>query len=184
MSFMKWRDDQLELTDPRAMRALAHPVRLAILTELGEGPKTATQCAEAVGESPSSCSYHLRTLARWGLVEGAPSANGRERPWRKRKGGLRWSGRGEASRVLTETFLARDLELLQKYAERRHELEPEWQEPFYAQADLLVTAAELEEIEERLFDLLEPYFPRSRKQAPPEGARRVSFAAFGVPKLR
>src|SRR5215472_4220467 len=91
MSFKKNKRDQLEVTDPRAMRALAHPVRLDILSALAKGPKTATECAEAVGESPQSCSYHLRTLAKYGFVERAEATNGKERPWRKVKSGLNWS---------------------------------------------------------------------------------------------
>ena len=54
----------VELTDPRMMRALAHPARIAIWMHLGlNGPATATECAEIAGLSPSACSYHLRTLA-------------------------------------------------------------------------------------------------------------------------
>jgi hypothetical protein len=67
------------------MRALAHPARIAIWQHLGlEGPATATECAAVAGLSPSACSYHLRTLARYGFVEEDRShaADGRERPWR------------------------------------------------------------------------------------------------------
>src|SRR5947209_7487871 len=77
----------VQLTDPRMMRALAHPARIAIWTHLGmHGPATATECAEIAGLSPSACSYHLRTLARYGFVEEDPAsaADGRERPWRAR----------------------------------------------------------------------------------------------------
>src|SRR5437660_4226982 len=77
----------VQLTDPKMMRALAHQGRIAIWTYLGlHGPATATECAEIAGLSPSACSYHLRTLARYGFVEEDPAsaANGRERPWRAR----------------------------------------------------------------------------------------------------
>src|SRR5580700_8533584 len=77
----------VELTDPQMMRALAHQARIAIWTYLGlHGPATATECAEIAGLSPSACSYHLRTLARYGFVEEdlASAADGRERPWRAR----------------------------------------------------------------------------------------------------
>src|SRR5690242_9301861 len=73
----------LELTDPRAMRALAHPVRLAILGQLRRhGPATATALAPDVGATPSVTSWHLRHLARFGLVRDAePSGDRRERRW-------------------------------------------------------------------------------------------------------
>jgi DNA-binding transcriptional ArsR family regulator len=74
----------VKLTDPKMMRALAHPARIAIWSHIGlRGSVTATECAEVAGLSPSACSYHLRTLARYGFIEEdrASAANGRERPW-------------------------------------------------------------------------------------------------------
>src|SRR3954465_5735077 len=81
------------LDDPRTMRALAHPVRLALMEELTlRGPMTATECAQRVGESPSSCSFHLVTLAKSGYIEEDTDAPrpGRQRPWRMRAIGNRW----------------------------------------------------------------------------------------------
>src|SRR3954452_6994263 len=73
------------LRDPRALRALAHPARLEILERLNTvGPATATECADVPGQSPSACSYHLRALARWGLVEETDGDDRRERRWRSR----------------------------------------------------------------------------------------------------
>ena len=71
------------MTDPRALRALAHPLRLSLLGMLRtEGPLTATRAGELLGESSASCSFHLRQLAKYGLVEEAGGGRGRERPWR------------------------------------------------------------------------------------------------------
>src|ERR1700741_4164679 len=71
------------MTDPRALRALAHPLRLSLLGLLRtEGPLTATQAGELLGESSASCSFHLRQLAKYGLAEEAGGGHGRERPWR------------------------------------------------------------------------------------------------------
>ena len=72
------------LSDPKAMRALAHPARLAILNRLGvDGSATATEVAEVAGITPSAASYHLRMLAKYGFVEDAPPrGDGRERVWR------------------------------------------------------------------------------------------------------
>jgi hypothetical protein len=72
------------LTDARAMRALAHPVRIALLEALAHaGTLTATQASELVGESPANCAFHLRTLAKYGYVVEAGGGKGRERPWRR-----------------------------------------------------------------------------------------------------
>ena len=70
------------LTDPEVLEALAHPVRLDLLTYLmTSGPATASVCARQIGDTPSNCSYHMRALARHGLVEQVSSGDGRERPW-------------------------------------------------------------------------------------------------------
>ncbi len=182
MSFKTTRRDQLELTDPRAIRALAHPIRLELLAALGAGPLTATQCAERVGESPQSCSYHLRTLARHGFVEPAERGNGKERPWQKVARGLHWSGSGDAdaSRALSGTFLARDFRLLQEYLAAPPDT---WPEPMYTQAVLRLTPAEAQELSTAIFELLEPYFANARKDAP-AGAVDVWWASFGVPRER
>ena len=77
--------------DPLAMRALAHPTRIRLMEELTlRGPMTATEAAEHVGESPSSCSFHLRMLAKYGFVEEAEGGAGRRRPWRVVALGSRW----------------------------------------------------------------------------------------------
>ena len=69
-----------------ALAALAVPARLALLNHLlAAGPRTASECAPVVGETASNCSWHLRALAKVGLVERAPRApdgDGRTRPWR------------------------------------------------------------------------------------------------------
>jgi len=62
--------DRRRVTDIDALRTLAHPIRYRILGHLmAVGPQTASECAAVVGETPSNCSYHLRELARFGLVE-------------------------------------------------------------------------------------------------------------------
>src|SRR6476620_157158 len=74
----------VKLDDPGALRALAHPARLAVVDELYQGvERTSSELAALTGLSPSAMSYHLRALERWGMGErGAPREDGRERPWR------------------------------------------------------------------------------------------------------
>ncbi len=75
--------DHRDISDPRTMRALAHPVRLALLEALRrEGPLTATRAAELLDDSPGNMSWHLQTLAKYGFVEEAGGGRGRSRPWR------------------------------------------------------------------------------------------------------
>ena len=76
------RTPQPSRSDPERIRALAHPLRLALLDYLDDvGEATATQCAKHTGESVANCSFHLRLLARYGFIEPA-EPRGRERPWR------------------------------------------------------------------------------------------------------
>jgi predicted ArsR family transcriptional regulator len=74
-----------ELHDPRVLRAIAHPVRSRILTELDAGgPLRAADVAVRLGIPANSASFHLRQLARFGLVEEDPAAarDRRDRVWR------------------------------------------------------------------------------------------------------
>jgi DNA-binding transcriptional ArsR family regulator len=75
--------DPVVLRDPRAIKALAHPARLAVIDELFAGRKlTATECGEIAGLSASAMSYHLRALEKWGIVRRSDATgDGRERPW-------------------------------------------------------------------------------------------------------
>jgi hypothetical protein len=70
--------------DARALRGLAHPLRLRLRAELvAHGPATATQLAARTGESSGATSYHLRQLASYGFVVDEPArGSGRERYWR------------------------------------------------------------------------------------------------------
>src|SRR6202046_3398328 len=75
--------EPMSITDPTVMRALAHPVRMALIELFGVHPTlTATQASEALGESPANCAFHLRTLAKYGFLEEAGGGRGRERPWK------------------------------------------------------------------------------------------------------
>ena len=81
------------ITEPREMRALAHPLRLRLLGLLRvEGPATATALADAVGEQPALVSYHLRQLDAYNFVEEAPelARDGRERWWRAAQASTQW----------------------------------------------------------------------------------------------
>jgi predicted transcriptional regulator len=87
------RDDRrrLNLTDPKAIRALAHPLRWTLLEAVHDaGTLTATQASEMLGESPANCAFHLRTLAKYGFVEEAGGGRGRERPWRQAYDTMSW----------------------------------------------------------------------------------------------
>ena len=69
--------------DPTALRALAHPLRWQLMDLIGsETTATATRCAEVLGQSVASCSYHLGILGKYGYIELVPGQAGKEKPWR------------------------------------------------------------------------------------------------------
>jgi DNA-binding transcriptional ArsR family regulator len=75
----------LDVSDPTALRALAHPLRVRLLRLVREHrPVTNAELAAMVGESTASVSYHLSVLRRHGFVEPDPSpgATRRHKPWR------------------------------------------------------------------------------------------------------
>ena len=78
-------EKKVEITDPKAIRALAHAARLEVISELysTQVSRTATELAAQTGLTPSAMSYHLRALEKWGIVEpAATSGDARERRWR------------------------------------------------------------------------------------------------------
>ena len=78
--------------DVRALRALAHPLRMSLLAALrSDGPSTASRLADRLGESSGATSYHLRQLAGFGFVEEVPGeGSARERWWRALHRSTRW----------------------------------------------------------------------------------------------
>src|ERR1700744_1547874 len=86
------------LTEARALRAYAHPVRMKLVGLLRtEGPLTATRAGELLGESSGTCSFHLRQLAKYGLVEEAGGGTGREKPWRATATSTDWDAIGDGT---------------------------------------------------------------------------------------
>src|SRR5213592_3740267 len=147
------------------MRALAHPTRLALLDHLhATGRATATECGDAVGDSPSSCSYHLRALAKWGFVEEAPGGHGRERPWRAAATRIEFTSEGLESAVLRDELVARQQQRIRDALRREHELAPRWRRAAQtSSASLALTPSELEELGERFEALLDEYRGRGER---------------------
>ncbi len=84
--------DLPKVSDPRMLRGIAHPVRGRILDEIeAGGPMRAADVAKRIDIPANQASFHLRQLAKYGLVEEAPelARDGRDRVWRSRyEGGL------------------------------------------------------------------------------------------------
>jgi DNA-binding transcriptional ArsR family regulator len=130
--------DVYRVSDPRAMKAVAHPLRVRLLGALRlDGPATATELAARFGESSGSTSYHLRQLARYGFVEQDPEQrDARERRWRSVHRYTSWSelelGSSPEGREAAEFMRNRQIEALLRDRERfeseRAQWGPEWVE--------------------------------------------------------
>src|SRR5256884_15536 len=138
------------LRDPGLLRALAHPARLSITSYLNTGTAaTATELAEVVGLSPSATSYHLRALARAGLIEEAPSrGDGRERVWTSalRSYSVATDQHTEpevraAEDQLIDAYLVLEEERVRQFLARRDEEPPERYAAAVAADTLLIPAA-------------------------------------------
>jgi DNA-binding transcriptional ArsR family regulator len=182
-------DDKIVLSDPRAIRALAHPARLAIIEALFPGDElTATECASLTGLSPSATSYHLKALARWGIVEaGQARADGRDRPWKAKGRSIEVSSQVPQGTVLAEgavleTFLDRNRALIAEFLDHQASEPPEWRDATeLGSGDYWLTAEELGEVSRALRSVLQPYEHRRRGSRPGK-SRRVRVVRLIVPR--
>ena len=181
---------QRTLSDPRALRAVAHPVRLGMMEQLAvHGPMTATELADRLDETPSNCSWHLRKLAEHGFVEEAEGGKGRQRPWKAVSQGMRW-GEGDespetvrAGAALTQVMIERETARFTTSTARSRDDAPQWRAAGTSSTSMLwLTAEELNEINLAVRALLLSKIDRlQHPDLRPEGARVCAFLAWGVP---
>ncbi len=178
------------VSDARTMRALAHPVRIALIEALVlGGAMTATEAGERIGESPTTCSFHLRQLAKYGLVEEAGGGRGRARPWRLTGIGVSLAVPEDAETQLAAAALlrlARERQLdryrtwLQSMASYPHRWRDAAEDSAYI---LFLTVEELEQLNKDLSAMLMPLFlermadPSKR----PAGSVPVELLLFSYP---
>jgi DNA-binding transcriptional ArsR family regulator len=186
------RENRVLLSDPAAIDALSHPVRLDVLGYLmSAGPATASVCARAVGDSPSNCSYHLRVLAGHGLVEQAASDDGRERPWKATITGLgidpsaTGPGDAAAAAAMAAASLQLDYQLAREHLRTRESLPEPWRETdAHASYGLRVTPEELRRIVEAIDAIVRPYIGATRDDAPPDAeVAQLAVTAFPRPEF-
>jgi len=172
-----------EIADARTLRALTHPVRIALLEALLHGGAlTATEAGERIGETPTTCSFHLRQLAKYGFVEEAGGGQGRSRPWRLTTIGLAFtpaSGDRQAqiaSEATMRLFRERQLARYATWRATRMSYPAEWRD---ASADseymFYLTPAELRQMKAEVHEVLLRWFTLDGRVEDP--ARRPADSA-------
>ena len=180
----------IRLTDPKALRAYAHPTRLALIALLRtDGPLTATKAAAELGESVAGCSFHLRQLAKYGLVEEAGNGRGREKPWRATAMFTDVpvisddpevaAAADHATAVIADRYFANVAAWLRTRAAESQE----WRRAaLFGDTIVYLTPDELTELGERMDALTREYLGRTADAGSrPEGARPVAFTRFAFP---
>lgn len=181
------------ISDPRSLRALSHPIRLSLLEALSSGPLTATEAGEVIGETPTTCSFHLRQLAKYGFVEEVGGGKGRSRPWRRVHQGFSAPARPDdleytrASQGLDEVLLDRYVQRLRRAIATAPSHPPEWYQAMEASQNMLrLTAEELAELvaayRKVADDFHERYADRTRQpETRPVGTLPVETLFFAYP---
>jgi DNA-binding transcriptional ArsR family regulator len=177
------------VTDARAMRALAHPLRVALLEVMRrDGEITASRAAELLDENPGNMSWHLQTLARYGFVEETGEGRGRSRPWRLTSDvrsfetGMTDPEVVAAGEALERTVTERTLGQLREWWSRRLTYPVKWRRAsFLSDSVAYVTSSELTAIQEEITAIYTRYSDRMDKENRPAGALPVRLYAHGHP---
>jgi DNA-binding transcriptional ArsR family regulator len=182
-----------KVADARTLRALAHPVRIELLEALLHGGAlTATEAGERIGESPTTCSFHLRQLAKYGFVEEAGGGQGRARPWRLTTIGMSFapaSGDQEAqvaSEVTMRLFRERQLARYETWLATRRSYGAEWRDAAGDSEYLFyLTPGELRQMNAEVHEVLIRWFGLGgRIEDParrPPGSAPVETLLFSYP---
>jgi DNA-binding transcriptional ArsR family regulator len=179
------------VTDARTLRALAHPVRIALIEALIlGGAMTATEVGERIGESPTTCSFHLRQLAKYGFVEEAGGGKGRARPWRMTSIGFSFASVQDdpeseiAANALLRLFRERQLGRYQHWLETKASYPRSWQDAATESEYLFyLTVDELKQLNDDLAALLMARVTEriADPSARPAGSVPVELLLFNYP---
>lgn len=173
-----------------ALKALAHPLRVRLYSELSAyGPATASALGARLGESSGATSYHLRQLEKHGFVrEDASRGNGRDRWWERVPGPIELAdatfgaspAAREAGDLVEMEFVRLENERFAQYWSARTTVDEDWQRAAgTGSANLRLTAQELKELSDLVFEVIGRY--RDRSGGDVERRRvDVQFRAFPV----
>jgi DNA-binding transcriptional ArsR family regulator len=172
--------------DTEALRVLAHPLRVRLLSELRlHGPANATALANKLATNTGATSYHLRKLAEVKLVVETDQGTGKQRFWAAAQDSHGWKDTDTddpdalaAASWLRQHYLQHFAERTQRWERVRHSWPVEWQEAV-AGSDAIVelNAEQLGELMDELYALVLRY----REKEPGEGHRQIVVNLFSMP---
>jgi len=179
-----------ELTDALAMRAYAHPLRQKLVVLLRRyGPHTATQAAKALDDNVPNCSFHLRQLAKYGLVERAEASDNRERPWRATTLTTTWDDavddpeRRAAADHLVGSIVNTYFEAARGWLQSRDRESTEWRRVTgIGDHTLHVTVNEMADVMRGIDAVVAPYLDRQADASlRPADARAINLVHLAMP---
>ncbi|MGO2533094.1 ArsR/SmtB family transcription factor [Arthrobacter rhombi] len=183
------------ISDPQAIRALAHEARLEVLEELfaSQSTRTATELASRCNLTPSAMSYHLRALEKYGYVERAASeGDGRERRW-KAAGDQLVVGSLTESTAAKNAFLNVQLnafrerlsvEINRRDAERKAGIEPSPGRPPVLTTGMVFLRKELqEEFAQRVYGLVDEYEAMAEPEERGVEGERIYYMLSFLPEV-
>lgn len=174
------------ITDAPSLTALAHPTRLALMEAIAvAGTLTATQASPLVGESPTACAYHLRTLARLGFIEEADGGPGRQRPWRLAQSSMSVDEDSDnpaaaaAARALSTAAIEHWIARIRAFQLARPRLPEEVRGVTGAnEALVFATPAELAQLLTDMWELISRYTDRMDPARRPPGSQPFELVLF------
>jgi DNA-binding transcriptional ArsR family regulator len=185
------------LTDPRAIRALAHPARMQVIDALYSSGQamTATELGELTGLSASAMSYHLRALERFGVVRRDDAkGDARERPWIRAARALNVAPSVDgpsraslsASSLLVSSAMERDLASLVAAIDRKKAGDtsvPLDSVTRYLRESLVLTPAQAKRLFKDIDALVAPYREDVQTDQPARAGRLVlTFTSVADPR--
>jgi DNA-binding transcriptional ArsR family regulator len=189
---MSQRDIPQITIDVAALKALAHADRLRILGHLRViGPSTATQLARRFGLNSGATSYHLRQLAKYGLIEEASDlGNARDRWWRAIHESTSYDTADlkgealEAGLAFNRAVLSAHVHMMQRGQEAYRGLDIPWRKASTSSDVVIPLNAEAAEtLTNRIMDLL----MEAKAASPPTGVplpadtKPVAYVLYAFP---
>jgi DNA-binding transcriptional ArsR family regulator len=171
-----------QVSDPRLLRAIAHPVRTRVLGEVyAAGHLRAADVAERLGIPANQASFHLRQLAKYGLVEPAPdlARDGRDRVWKPAQEGVlsfnaddleKGPGGKAAVTVWRRQAVASAKEAVERAYARHNRRDVE---VMISDDWIRLTRPEAKEFAEELMAFQERWAQRTREEPARKGVRRT-----------